>query len=157
MSMDDRYRAKLQAAIASLCYWIPSISDVATVSESDGGDYWRLGVEPRVPGGCPFEMVIRSDHLHDVIIDGESYEDQPSDDLEFFLALAKGIARGDVIRRHHCSRASGREVAVETIVSLGGDSTWSRRRELAPSDKHGAWDEDEEIVLVDHRYLPFRR
>lgn len=154
MTMDDRYRAKLQSVIASLRYWIPSINDVATVVEDDGGEYWQLGVEPHVSGGCPFEIVIRSDGFHDIIIEGETYEDQPSDNLDLFLALVEGISRGDVRRRLYHSCASGRVVAVETIVELGGGRTWSRRRDLVPFDSHG---ESDDLVITDHCYLPYRR
>lgn len=154
MSMDDRYRAKLQAAIASLRYWIPSISDVATMNESDNSDYWRLGVEPHVKGGCPFEIVVRSDGFHDIMIDGEVYEDQPSDDLDLFLAFAQGVARGDVIRRRFLTSAAEREVAVETIVALGNGRTWSRSRDLVALSKHG---EIGDLIIADHRYLPYRR
>lgn len=154
MSIDDRYRAKLQAAIAALRYWVPTISDAAHVTQSDGGAYWSLAAEPNVPGACPFELVLRTDGKHDIMIAGETYEDLPTDDLDLFVPLACAIARGNVIRRMTATAATGMPVMIETIVKLDGGNAWRNSRNLlAPGDPSATAD----ALIEDRRFLPYKR
>lgn len=150
MTIDDRYRARLQAAIASLRYWIPSISDTARIAETDGDDYWRINVEPTVAGACPFDLVLRSDGFHDLVIGGEVYEDMRTDDLDLFVPLACAIARGGVVRRHELSAATRMPLSVETEIRLDGGRVWRRRRRL--SDLCAG----SETILAERHYLPYR-
>lgn len=154
MTIDDRYRAQLQAAIAALRYWVPTISDAAHVTQSDGGAYWSLAAEPDVGGACPFELVLRTDGKHDIMIAGESYEDLPTDDLDLFVPLACAIARGDVTRRITATAATGTPFMIETIVHLDGGKEWRKSRSLLPPGPSPAVDD----ALVDDRaFLPYRR
>lgn len=150
MTIDDRYRARLQAAIASLRYWIPSISDTARIAETDGDDYWRMNVEPTVAGACPFDLVLRSDGFHDLVIGGEVYEDMPTDDLDLFVPLVCAIARGDVVRRHELSAATRKPLSVETEIRLGDGKSWARSRRLSESFV------DTESIFSERHYLPYR-
>lgn len=154
MNIDDRYRAKLQAAIASLEYWIPSIGDCAWIAETNDVAYWRVNVQPHVDGACPFELVIRSDGYHDMMIAGEGYEDQPTDDLDLFVPLAQAIADGDVTHRTYTSTATRMPLAVEIIVQLANGTTWRRRRELATGL---SGDAPHETIARDHHFLPYKR
>ncbi len=154
MNIDDRYRAKLQAAIASLEYWIPSISDSASIAEVNDDAYWRVNVEPLAAGACPFELVIRSDGYHDMLIAGEGYEDQHTDDLDLFVPFAQAIANGNVTRRIYTSAATRMPIAVETIVRLANGAEWRRRRELVTGldgeTPHAS-------IARDHHFLPYKR
>ena len=152
MTIDDRYRAQLQSTIAALRYWIPSIGDAAVVTETDGDDYWQMSVAPHEKAACPLELVIRSDGFHDLIIAGETYEDQPTEDLDMFLPLAAAIARGDVIRRHHVSADTARALAVETIVSLDRGRAWRQRRDLVPASE-----QNDDRIINDQHFLPYHR
>lgn len=154
MNIDDRYRSKLQAAIASLEYWVPSITDCAWIAETNDEAYWRVNVEPHVAGACPFELVMRSDGYYDLMIASESYEDQPIDNLELFVPLAQAIANGDVTQRIYTSAATRMPLATETIVQLANGAVWQRRRKLAtglPSEP------PHEAIARDHVFLPFKR
>lgn len=154
MTIDDRYRAQLQAAIAALRYWVPTISDAAHVTQSDGSAYWSLAAEPNAAGACPFELVLRTDGKHDIMIAGESYEDLPTDDLDMFVPLACAIARGDVIRRMTVTAATGTPVTIETIVNLDGGKVWRQTRDL-PSARHP--DAASEVLAEDRTFLPYKR
>lgn len=154
MNIDDRYRARLQASIAALRYWCPSIADSAAISETDSGDYWEIEVLPHVSGACPFELVLRTDGFHDLVIAGESFEDELTDDLELFVPLASAIARGDVRRRTYASAATATPLAVETIVELEKGRIWQRRRDIAIGLQG---DLPHEALITEHNFLPYRR
>jgi len=154
MSIDDRYRARLQTAIAALRYWCPSIADSANISETDAGEYWELEIVPHVKGACPFELVLRADGYHDMVIAGETYEDEATDNLDLFVPLAAAIARGDVVQRSHISAATGLTLAIETVVDMGNAGKWQRRRDVKTGLGGGALSD----VLVRQRaFLPYQR
>lgn len=157
MQTDDRYRARLQTAIAALRYWSPSIKDAAHVVETDEGEYWRMAIEPLIAGACPFELVLRADGFHDLMIAGESYEDEPTEDLEMFVPLAEAIAGGHVRRRLYASAATGLPVAVGTVVDLADGRSFVRRRDLAsPRDTTAPRASGEDIITERH-FLPYHR
>ncbi len=153
-TIDDRYRARLQAAIASLEYWIPSISQTARIAVVNDDAYWRVNIEPHMARACPFELVIRADGYHDMTIAGESYEEQPTDDLDLFVPFAQAIANGDVTRRIYTCAATRMALAVETIVHLANGVEWRRQRDIATFM-------DREVhhtsIARDHSFLPYER
>jgi hypothetical protein len=153
-NIDDRQRAKLQAAIASFEYWIPSISECARIAATNDDAYWRVSIEPHVAGACPFELVIRTDGFHDMMIAGESYEDQPTDDLDLFVPFAQAIANGDVKHRIYTAAATRMPLAVETIVHLANGVDWRRRHELV-TGLDGTL--PHEAIARDRRFLPYER
>ncbi len=154
MNIDDRQRAKLRTAITSLEYWIPSISDAAWISQTNCDDYWRINVEPHIEGPCPFEIVIRTDGFHDIVIAGEAFEDQTTDDLDLFVPFAEAIASGNVIRRIYSTADTRMPVAIETSVNMAGGKSWHRRRELV-SGFNGPV--HHEAIAHDHAFLPYKR
>ncbi|MGE0854456.1 MAG: hypothetical protein AB7E80_16315 [Hyphomicrobiaceae bacterium] len=153
MTIDDRYRAQLQSAIAALRYWMPEIADVAAIRETDSTDYWRLSVTPNLRAQCPFEFVLRTDGQHDITIADEIYEDMETVDLDLFLALATAIANGHVIQRTARTEATGTPLWVETIVTLADGRTWTRRRFIERMLEGTA----DGVLLHDGHFLPFHR
>lgn len=153
MNIDDRQRAKLRATITSLEYWIPSISDVASIAETNCDAYWRINLEPQVAGACPFEFVIRADGYHDIMIAGESFEDQLTDDVELFVPLAQAIASGNVIRRIYTTAATRMPIAIETLVWLSNGGVWQRRRELVTGFGGPV---HHNTIARDHSFLPYK-
>jgi hypothetical protein len=151
MISDDVYRSRLQAAIAALKYWVPEIKDVATVTEETALEYWKVVVVPHTAGACPFELMLRTDQKHDLIIAGELYEDLPTGDLDSFVPLVEAIAAGRVIRRREFASATRTSLSVETIIMPDGRPPWRQKRTLAAA---GAEDEFE---TSDRHFLPYRR
>jgi hypothetical protein len=112
MNVDDRYRARLQSAIAALRYWTPSIADQATIAETVGDDYWEIDSAPHTQGACPFELVLRSDGKHNLVIASETHEDETTDNFDLFVPLLSAIARGQVTRRITTSAATRMPLAI---------------------------------------------
>ncbi|MGQ0671994.1 MAG: hypothetical protein ACT4N2_03825 [Hyphomicrobium sp.] len=133
---DDVFRSQLQTTIASLRYWIPSVADAARVEETETADYWKMSVIPTVTGACPFELLLRADRKFDIIIAGETFEDEAMTSLNEFLAIADAIAQGRIIQRSWISSATGVTSVIETIVSLDGERTWRRQRNIRPLAEH---------------------
>ena len=152
MLPDDVYRSRLEAAIAGLRYWIPTVSDVARVAEHTGDGYWKLSLVPHAAGACPFEFVLRNDQKHDVVIAGEVFEDLPTPSLEVFTHLADAIAQGRVVQCHWRSAATDIESAVETIVMLADGREWSRARYLTRMVD----DNPDGFIATEHHFAPYR-
>jgi len=154
MHADDIYRTKLQATVAALKYWLPEINDTARVSEISDVDYWKIAVEPKVPGACPFELMLRTDQRHDLIIAGEVFEDQPTTTLDLFVPLVDSIAEGRVVQRRTVSAATGAPVALRTIITLPDGHVWEAERTLPDGLAPGALDD---LIIEDRHFLPYRR
>lgn len=154
MSPDDAFLARLQATIASLRYWVPTIADTAHVEELDTPESWKLGATPRVPAACPFELLLRGDQRYDILIAGEAFEDLPITSLDMFVPLVEAIAAGKVIQRIASSAVTGADHWIETVVALGGGDAWRQRRELAAlppgADPRG-------LLVTERHFLPYRR
>lgn len=148
----DVFRARLEATIASLRYWVPTIADTATASETAGEGYWRIAVAPHVAQACPFALMLRADQMYDLVIAGETFEDRPISALDMFVPLATAIAEGRVVRRQTYAAASGRLIAEETIVDLGNGGIL---REVRPQP--GPNPGECEVVVRDRHFLPYRR
>ncbi|MCB1520379.1 MAG: hypothetical protein KDJ37_07375 [Hyphomicrobiaceae bacterium] len=160
MSHDDRYRAKLQAIIASFEFWVPSIADVATIRETNAADYWRLSIMPRQPGACPFELVLRADGQHDIMIADQIFEDLPTTDLDVFLPLAVAIAEGRVVRRTWSTAGTRTPVATDTIVTPADRDIWRQRRVIHSAGSVAATvntTADIDLIAEDIHFLPYRR
>ncbi len=152
MLPDDVYRSRLEAAIAGLRYWIPTVSDVAHATLDAGSGFWKLAVLPHAAGACPFELVLRQDQKHDIIIGGEAFEDLPTPNLEVFPQLADAIAEGHVVQCAWRSAVTGVESAVETIVTLADGREWSRCRFLT----HMVDDHPDGFIATEHCFVPYR-
>jgi hypothetical protein len=151
MHPDEMYRSRLRAAIASIRYWTPQIKDVATVEEIETAEYWKLAVIPKVPGACPFELILRTDRQYGVVIASETYEDLPIASFDDFLPLVEAIAAGHVVQSRWISAATGRPEAIETTITLAPGRDWKNGTgvdRVAASDGH---------VRRDQHFLPYRR
>ena len=146
MIQDDVYRHTLQGTIEGLRYWVPSIADVAHISEDGGPDFWHLQVAPKSTGGCSFEMLLRHDQHYDLVLADQSYEFLPVPSLAIFMPLAEAIIEGRVVQRRWSSTQTGALRAVETLIKLGDGSIW--REGSQP---------DEGCESRDHHFLPYRR
>lgn len=153
MVADDVYRSRLQATIAGLRYWVPTIADAARIEQTEEHDFWKLSVTPAVAAACPFELMLRSDQHYDIVVAGEMFEDQSVTSLELFLPLVDAIAAGRVIQRRTESVATGASLAVETRVALADGSLWSRRRSLPGGDLIAT----DDAAIHDRHFLPYRR
>lgn len=152
MLSDDVFRARLEATIASLRYWVPTISDTAAVHETAGDSYWKLAVMPHVAGACPFELMLRADQHYDLVLDGERFEDRPIESVEMFVPLVTAITDGRVIKRSANAAESARLLTVDMIVDLGDGKSWRAGRTIAAAASRFA-----EPLITDRRYLPYRR
>lgn len=153
MLPDDVYRSRQEAAIAGLRYWAPTVSDVASISESEGNGFWKISVTPDAANACPFELVLRSDQRHDLVIAGETFEDLPTKSLDVFVPLADAISQGRVVQCHWQSAATGAATAIETIVTLPDGREWSSARMLTRL----ASDNPDGVVAVTRHFVPYRR
>lgn len=146
MIQDDVYRHALQGTIEGLRYWVPSISDVARVTEDGGDDFWHLTVVPRVNGACAFELLLRHDQRFDTIVACQTYEGLLVPELRLFLPFVEAIVDGRVVQRRWISRQTGALHAVETLVEIPGMGTW--REGTRPTGGYES---------RDLHFLPYRR
>lgn len=153
MIADDVYRSRLQATIASLRYWVPTIADQAHVEQVDGHQAWKLSVRPNDHPACPFELVLRTDQHYDIAVAGETFEDLPVQSLDAFLPLVEAIAAGRVVQRRTESVMTGAPLSVETRVMLKDGSIWSQRRDLPAHARIAA----AETAVHDRHFIPYRR
>lgn len=153
MLPDDVFRSRLEATVAALRYWVPTVSDAAKVTETAGDGYWKLAVRPFVATACPFDLMLRADQRYDITIAGETFEDLPVESLETFVPLITAIAEGRVVQRLRIAEASGRPLSLETIVRFPDSKLWSASRSLAPP----AAAREPETLLKDKHFLPYRR
>ena len=153
MLSDDVFRIRLNETIEALRYWAPTVTDVASVHESDGDGFWKVSAVPFAARSCPFEFVLRTDQHHDLTIAREVFEDQPTDSLDLFVPLATAISEGRVVQRFWATVATGTLCAVETIVSLGDGSQWRGNRVVSRVAVPGS----DGTTFVDRSFLPYHR
>lgn len=149
----DVYRSKLNLTIASLRYWIPSVSDTAAAELTEIGDAWRLEAVPNTTGACPFELILRSDQHFDLRLDGTDFEDQDVVDLDFFLPLAEALSAGNVVISTWRSVATGHEVGRAARVRFADGRVWTCDWGHSNTSERG----DDEVVQTDRHFLPYRR
>lgn len=149
MRPDDAFLARLQLTITTLRYWAPSIADAAEIEESETATHWRMRVSPKLPGACPFELILRADQIYDISVAGEDYSELPIASLDVFAPLVEAIVAGSVMQRRWASMATGLCRAVETIVILANGERW-HGRPAAGADLEGA-------EFAEHCFLPYRR
>lgn len=153
MLPDDVYRSRLEATIAALRYWAPTVADVAEVAEAEGSGFWKMTVAPRAANACPFELVLRADQRHDLVIAGETFEDLPTKSLDVFVPLVEAIAEGRVVQCRWQSAATDAETAVETIVTLPDGREWSSARMLTSL----ARDNPDGVIAASRHFVPYHR
>lgn len=154
MTPDDAYLARLQATIASLRYWVPTIADVAHSEELDSPEYWKLAITPSAAAACPFELLLRADEHYDVLIAGEAFEDLSITSLDLFVPLAEAIASGSVVQRLSHSAATGTPYRVETVITLANGDVWRQTRQVARAPARSGPDD---MITTERHFLPYRR
>lgn len=155
MLPDDVFRSRLQATITALSYWRPSIADAARIEETETGSYWKMVVRPFHAGTCPFELILHFDQRYDLAIADETYEDMQLDSFDQLVPFVEAISEGRVVQRHWCSRLTGLERAVETVVTLPGTGVWRGVRGADVTIP--SLDQDDGLELRERRFLPYRR
>jgi hypothetical protein len=138
--------ASVQVTIEQLRYWVPTISDVARVSESAAGEGWTLSLKPRVEQACPVAITLRDTGRFDLVIGGQSYADCALGALDQIVLFLEKVTDGQVIQRHWVSAATGAPKCVQTIVTLGPGRLWHKGREPDGGSVHR-----------DRHFLPYRR
>lgn len=139
--------SSVQATIAQLRYWLPTIADVAHITEGASGEGWQFAIRPRTDGGCPVAVAVSETGQLDFTIAGETYEGRTLDTLDQLLPLVERITEGHVVQRRWTSRATGGFRGIETIVVLGPGRVW---RDGMTAPEAGAESHD-------HHFLPYRR
>lgn len=139
--------SSVQATVAQLRYWLPTIADVAHVSETEAAGGWRFSLVPRTSGGCPVAVTVLESGQIDFTIAGETYEGRALEKLDQLLPLVERITEGAVIQRRWSSRMTGGHLGIETIVHMGPARVWRDGLTAASADAESH----------DHHFLPYRR
>jgi hypothetical protein len=150
MLPDDTYRTNYLTTIRALELWLTTQQAVADVEVARADGSWRTRVIPHAANACPFELALRADQHYDLSIGGETYEDQPIDNLALFPDLLEAIAAGQVISRRLASTSTGALQAIETIVTSGDGVEWSGRRTFAGTPAA-------DVVIFDRHYVAYSR
>jgi hypothetical protein len=146
MPSDDTFAHGLHATIEGLRYWVPSIADLAHISQSETPDGWTLNVKPKVGGACPFELRLRRDGAYDIALAGQAYPARAVESLTMFEPLINSIIDGRVVQRHWISSQTGAARAIETLITLPNGRVW-RDGDIAPAG----------CETRDRHFLPYRR
>lgn len=154
MLSDDVFRSRLEATVASLSYWVPTIKNAARIATSDDATAWCMQVSPHLRPACPLEIKIRSDQKFDIKIGGETFTGLPLDSFEIFLPIAEAVAEGRVVRRAWLTPSTGAEHTVETIVVLPGGKTWRAERVNEPIARLLP---REDCISEDRTFPPYHR
>jgi hypothetical protein len=154
MSSDDAFRYRLWAAVESLRYWAPTITDVARVDSSESAASWTMTIRPFVEHACPLDLTLKATQHFDLTIAGEAYDNRAIASLDHILPLIERITGGHVIQRRWVSTATGAVRKVETLVTLADGSVWQDGREIEPMAGAIAQDATERH---DRHFLPYRR
>lgn len=139
--------SSVQATVAQLRYWLPTIADVAQVSETEEAEGWRFSLVPRTTGGCPVAVRVQESGLVDLTVASETYEGRALDKLDQLLPLVERITEGAVIQRRWASRITGGFLGIETIVQLEPGRAW----------RDGLTSPSADAESHDHHFLPYRR
>ena len=146
MSSDETLTHGIHATIEGLRYWVPSIADLAYISQSESPESWTLSVKPKVEGACPFELRLRHDGTYDISLAGQTYLARPVTGLAMFEPLINAIIEGRVVQRHWISSQTGALRAIETLITLPNGQVW-RDGGVVPAGCESR----------DRHFLPYRR
>ena len=154
MIPDDTYRDRLAATIGALSDWAQSVKDAAHVDITNSDAFWKLRVEPRAPGACPFELLFDGHQQFSLALADEIYENRPVDRFDFFLMLVRAIERGGVERIESRNALTDALAAIEMKVELGDGWAWVGERRVG---SRAALKSDGGKVHRTARFLPYRR
>lgn len=145
-SPDGCRSSLIDATIAEIRYWVPTITDVARVTERDGGDGWTLSIVPHAAAACPVAITLKATGRFDLVLAGERYRDCALESLDQIVPLLERVVAGEVVQRRWASAATGLHQGVETLVGPGDGRLWRNGPE---PDGGGA--------RRDRHFLPYRR
>lgn len=153
MASDDSFRKQLHHVISALENWAKEMQPFADIEYGPADGTWRIGAVPHVETACPFEIILRPDRKFDIMVGGETYEDQPLDALTDIPEIVRAISSGRVLIRRWASQATGLVYKVETIIDLPGsnEGRFERRNPDAPPI------EDAELIACPESFAPYRR
>lgn len=154
MLPEDVFRSRLEATVASLSYWAPTIKNAARVVMRDEVSSWRMTVEPHLRAACALDLAVHASQTYDVTIAGETFKGLPVGSLDIFLPLAEAVAEGRVVQRRYETPATGALHTIETIVPLQGGREWRAERINEPIARLVS---REECLQLDHRFPPYHR
>ncbi len=153
MQPDDADRTRLQATIAALRYWVPSITDTARATETVHQDAWTLDVVPNAPGAAGFRLTIREAGSYDLTVGGEHYADRAITSNDVLPRIAEAIAAGNVFHRHWSSANTGTWRGTETLIVCADGTTWHAIKGRHPQDASAA----DDWVAEPRTFLPYHR
>jgi len=154
MLPDDVFRDRLEPTLVDLEAWANGMRDCAKIDITASQRYWRLSATPHIAGGCPFELLIKSDQTFDLSLANEVYEDRPLDRFDFLVRLVSAIAAGHVERIETRNALTGVLLGIGTRVEIEDGWDWTGDRRITPTPLP-ALEADE--VRRTHRFLPYRR
>jgi hypothetical protein len=150
MLSDDVFRARLQATVEGLRYYVPSIADVAHCEEYSDHGFWKLAVQPFTAGACPVELILHATQRYDILAGSESFEDCQIVSLDHFLPILDAVAEGRVKQLTYFSIATGSEIARETQIACSFGSWRDGSGDLAALARDG-------VRVETRHFLPYRR
>lgn len=148
MLSHDAYRLALVELERQLEDWADAFRAHAEIEIHRGAESLSVAAQPHAPGACGFELVLRPDQQFDLVVAGETFEDQPILAMARLRDLAVAIARGDVVRRVISSAATGRVLFRETEIKAASGS-WTGVQRFAEA-------EPEATVCRTICFLPYR-
>jgi hypothetical protein len=154
MAIEDSSFPELDATIEQLRYWVPTISDVARVTEVTDSGTWTLALTPRVSSACPVSLTLKNDGRFDIIIGGEVYGDRALGTLDQIVRLLECITEGQVIQRQWVRPSTGTPCGTETIVTLAPGLVWHGVDDGATAE---AGSPNATAERHDRHFLPYRR
>jgi hypothetical protein len=140
MLPDDVFRDRLEPTLVDLEAWANGMRDCAKIDITASQRYWRLSATPHIAGGCPFELLIKSDQTFDLRLANEVYEDRPLDRFDFLVRLVNAL--------------TGVLLGIGTRVEIEDGWDWTGDRRITPTPLP-ALEADE--VRRTHRFLPYQR
>jgi hypothetical protein len=153
MLSDDVFRERLEQTLVELESWANAARDRANIDIAATRRYWRMAVVPHFPGGCPFELLIKSDQTFSLKLADEVYEDRPVPGFDLFPKLSAAVVAGGVEQTKVRNALTDILVAIESRVELAENWDWIGERLVRP--RSHALDAAE--VRHTHRFLPYAR
>jgi hypothetical protein len=154
MLSDDVFRECLEQTLVELESWANGARDRAKIDVAATRRYWRMSVDPHFPGGCPFELLIKSDQTFSLKLADEVYEDRPVTRFDLFSKLAAAVVAGGVEQTKVRNALTDILVAIESRVELDEGWDWIGERLIAPRTLQALQISE---VRRTHRFLPYAR
>lgn len=153
MASDDSFRQRLQHVISALESWAKEMQPYADIEYGPINGAWHIHAVPHAETACPFEIILRPDRKFDLVVGGQTFEDQPLDVLTDIPQMVRAISNGRVLIRHWTSSSTGLEYKVEASIDIPGsdEGDFVRENPDAPSN------EETELIAFVEGFAPYRR